>query len=157
MHSLRRSSIRLGWLAFISLAIALLLSSVSEAAEPEIFTGRSNLALKGYDTVAYFEQGEAVKGNKDLSSEHKGATWTFSSTSNKALFDANPEGYMPQYGGYCAWAMAQGNVVKSNPKVWYIEDGLLYLNVSKGIQKKWLANMAEFIEQADANWPGALE
>lgn len=157
MIALRLSSQRFLWAAFAIIALPLLISSVSEAAKPEVFAGRGNVALKGYDTVAYFEQGEPVKGNKTFTSEYSGATWQFSSVENKALFDGDPATYAPQYGGYCAWALAQGDVVKSNPKVWHIEGGLLYLNVSKGIQKKWLANMEAFIKQADAHWPGVLE
>ena len=147
----------LPWLLAVFLILPLaVVSNVAHACKPEVFTGRGDVALRGYDTVAYFEQGDAVKGDKAFTAKYKDAVWYFASEANKALFEADPEAYAPQYGGYCAWAMAMGDVVKSSPKAWHIHNSKLYLNVSKGIQKKWLANRDTFIEQADANWPAAL-
>lgn len=137
--------------------VLVFLAPAAWADKPEIYTGfGSNLAVGGYDTVAYFTEGEPVPGSKDLTIEYKGATWRFSSQETLETFEADPEAFAPRYGGYCAWAMAIGNLAKGNPKFWRIHEGRLYLNISRGIQKKWLKDIPGFIEKADANWPGIL-
>ncbi|MEM1148516.1 MAG: YHS domain-containing (seleno)protein [Pseudomonadota bacterium] len=128
------------------------------AEKDPIYTGRfSNLALQGYDTVAYFTAGEPTKGSADFSTTYEGAEFHFSSQENLTLFLADPAKYAPQYGGYCAWAVAQDKTAKGDARRWAIVDGKLYLNYNKGIQKKWDADRAGFITSADANWPTVLE
>ncbi len=123
-------------------------------AEPQIYTGRfSQVAVQGYDPVAYFIMGQPIKGDEAFETEWKGATFRFASAENRDLFIADPDAYAPQYGGYCAWAIAQGKFAKGNAKHWRIVDGKLYLNYNKGIQKKWEANISGFIEQSEMIWP----
>ncbi len=137
--------------------LVLLLAPAALADEPEIYTGfGSSLAVGGYDTVAYFSEGQPVKGSMDFTLDYKGATWRFSSQENLEAFEQDPDAFAPQYGGYCAWAMAMGNLAKGAPKVWTLHEGRLYLNISRGIQKKWEKDIPGFIEKADANWPGIL-
>ncbi|HAE25654.1 MULTISPECIES: YHS domain-containing (seleno)protein [Hyphomonas] len=127
-------------------------------AEPAIYTGRfSDTALQGYDPVAYFTDGQPVKGSKEFSTEYKGATFQFASAANRDAFLADPAAYAPQYGGYCAWAMADGKYAKGNAKYWKIVDGKLYLNYNAGIQKKWNADVPGFIEKADTQWQDLQE
>ena len=134
------------------------LASAAHAAKPDIYTGRfSNLAADGYDVLAYFGEGAPVKGAKDFETEHKGALWRFSSAENLVTFQTDPAAYTPQYGGYCAWAVAQDYTARGNPKNWTIVDGKLYLNYSDKVQSDWLEDVPGFIAKADANWPGVLE
>jgi hypothetical protein len=74
-----------------------------------------------------------------------------------SYFEANPERYLPAYGGYCAWAVAQGYLAKGDPQHWAIRDGRLYLNYNESVQDRWLKDTEGFIRQADANWPKILE
>ena len=83
----------------------------------------SNTAIEGHDPVAYFSQSAAVKGDKAHKLEWKGASWHFASAKNKALFQANPEKYAPQYSGYCAWAASQNTVAGIDPDQFTIIDG----------------------------------
>ncbi len=146
------------------LAAAALITAPSLIAAPAafadkdaIYTSRnSNLALQGYDPVAYFTLGEATKGSGDYTTTYQGADVQFSSAEHLALFEANPEAYAPQYGGYCAWAVAKGKTAKGDARRWAVVDGKLYLNYNKGIQKKWDKNRAGFITDADQNWPTVL-
>ncbi|MCK0104808.1 YHS domain-containing (seleno)protein [Marinobacter sp. S0848L] len=69
----------------------------------------------------------------------------------------NRERFTPVYGGYCAWAVAQGYLAKGDPQHWTIRDDRLYLNYSQSIQDRWLKNPDGFIQQANANWPEVLE
>jgi YHS domain-containing protein len=127
-------------------------------AEPAIYTGAfSDTALQGYDPVAYFTDGAPVKGSKDFATEYKGATFQFASAANRDVFLADPTAYAPQYGGYCAWAMADGKYAKGDAKYWKIVDGKLYLNFNAGIAKKWNADIPGFIEKADAGWSDLQE
>lgn len=153
IHSFLQS--RPALLAGLALLV-LLLVPAALADEPEIYTGRNGLAVGGYDTVAYFSEGQPVKGSKDFTLDYKGATWRFSSQENLEAFEQDPDAFAPQYGGYCAWAMAMGNLAKGNPKFWRIHEDRLYLNISRSIQKKWEKDIPGFIEKADANWPGIL-
>ena len=125
--------------------------------DPIYTAKRSNLALQGYDTVAYFTDGAPIKGSKEFSTDYKGAEFRFSSAENLALFTADPAKYAPQYGGYCAWAVSQGNTAPGDAERWAIVDGMLYLNYNKSIQKKWDADRSGFIEKADAEWPTVLQ
>lgn len=128
-----------------------LFAGIANAAAP-INTNGGSSAIHGYDTVAYFTESKAVKGNDQFAVEYNGATWLFSQAENKALFEADPEKYAPQYGGHCAYAAAQSAVVDIDPHAWHISDGKLFLNYNKGVQKKWLPEKSSFIPKADAFW-----
>lgn len=115
-------------------------------------SGTDNIAIKGYDPVAYFTDGHAEPGSKDFAYQWKGATWQFSSAAHLAAFKSDPEKYAPQYGGYSAFAVAEGAPAAADPAIWTILDGRLYLNTSEAVRKQWLAEIEGFIETADANW-----
>lgn len=143
----------------ISFALVLLgLSGLATAAQP-VYTGFfSDVAIKGYDTVAYFTQGEAVKGDDAFSHRWNDAQWHFASAKNRDLFAANPEQYAPQYGGYCAFAIAaKDDLVKVDPTAWSIVDDKLYLNYNQSIRKDWEGSQATYIPQGDRNWQGKLK
>lgn len=110
-------------------------------------------ALKSYDAVAYFKEGRPVKGRDEFRHDWMGAKWYFASAANRDEFARNPEKYAPQFGGYCAWAVANGYTASIDPEAWRIIDGKLYLNYSKDVQKKWEANIPGFIKQGNENWP----
>lgn len=114
----------------------------------------SDKALKGYDTVAYFTENKPVIGDSKFVSEYKGANWYFSSAENLALFEQNPEKSAPQYGGYCAWAVAEKRAfAPADPHQWAVVNGKLYLNYDADIKSKWDKDPSGFIEKADKVWP----
>ncbi len=127
------------------------------AEKPPIYTKiHNNFGAGGYDVVSYFTGEEPVRGDKSFSVSHLGADFLFASQENMDKFIASPEAYVPQYGGYCAWAMADGKFFKGDPKQWTVLDGKLYLNYSDKIQAKWRADPEGFIASADAKWPDIL-
>jgi YHS domain-containing protein len=131
--------------------------SVNAFALDPIFTPwTNNLAIRGYDTVAYFTENNAIKGSGDFEYEWQGATWRFSSQSNLDMFKNEPERFAPQYGGYCAYAVAKNSTASVDPTQFAIVDNKLYLNYNKKIQQQWLKDQGLFIEQADKNWPALL-
>lgn len=124
-----------------------------------VYTGLfGHTAVRGYDVVAYFTDGKPLKGDKQFSFEWQGAEWRFASAEHRAAFQAEPEKYAPQYGGYCAYAIAaKDELVSTDPDAWAIVDGKLYLNYSREVQGWWEEKREEFIKQGDRNWPSHLE
>ncbi len=114
------------------------------------------VAIDGYDPVAYFTVGKPVEGRKEFAHPWNGATWRFSSAANRELFAGEPAKYAPQYGGYCAYAVARGTTADIEPEMWTIRDGKLYLNYDAEIQSKWLQDPAGYIAKADVAWPKLL-
>lgn len=111
---------------------------------------------EGYDVVAYFSN-KAVKGATKYQLKYDGANYKFSSEKNKEIFKNNAQMYVPQYGGWCAYAMAsKGEKVSINPKTFEIRNGKLYLFYNAFFDntlESWLAEMPnELIKKADANW-----
>ena len=111
------------------------------------------VAIRGYDPVAYFDQGKPVAGNPEHALAWQGVTWHFASAEHRQAFQANPEKYAPAYGGYCAYAVAQDRLASIDPTAWRIVDGTLYLNYSASIQDKWERDIPGYIKQAEMNWP----
>ncbi|WP_193171224.1 YHS domain-containing (seleno)protein [Nisaea nitritireducens] len=129
-----------------------------EAGENPVYTGfLSNLAVNGYDPVAYFLEGRPVEGKADYTLDYMGAEWRFASAENREAFRQDPERYAPQYGGYCAWAVAQGSTAKGDPMNWRIVNGKLYLNYNADIQTRWERDISGNIQSADQNWPRIIE
>ncbi len=126
------------------------------AQKAEIFNTKG-VAVRGYDVVAYFMDQMPVKGSEAFQHQWKGAIWYFSKSEHLKQFKENPEKFAPQYGGYCAYAVANGSTAPIDPQAWSIVDDKLYLNFSKSVHKKWQAQQAEHIKQADKNWPGVLK
>ena len=139
------------------LVVVLVLWSFTALAQKDQVYSTSQGAIKGYDPVAYFEASKPVKGQKDITYQWHGATWHFANAANREAFQANPEAYAPQFGGYCAYAVSEGYTAKIEPEAWKIVDGKLYLNYNLSIQQKWEATQAERIKNAEANWPAVLE
>ncbi len=113
----------------------------------------TDLALRGVDPVSYFVQGEPVTGEVEITALHNGAVYRFASEQNKALFVANPDRYVPQYGGYCAYGLARGVKVDGDPNVWTIVDDKLYVNLSRRVGRLWNQDTAREISEANAKWP----
>jgi hypothetical protein len=141
--------------ALIVLAVLGLAPAAIEAApqSPVNVLAGQRIAIHGYDPVAYFVDGGPRKGRPDLVVEHAGARWLFSSEANKARFAAEPEKYMPVYGGYCAYGVAQGYLVKIDPAAWAIVAGRLYLNYDRSVAETWRKDVPGHVKKADQNWP----
>jgi hypothetical protein len=114
----------------------------------------AGVAVKGYDVLAYFEDGRAVKGSPQFAYEWMGAKWQFVSGARRDRFASSPEKYAPQYGGYCAWAVGHNSTADIDPEAWRIVEGRLYLNYSRSVQAKWEQDRSRWIQEADRNWSG---
>lgn len=135
----------------IAAAFSLGLSNSAQAAPRN--TDKTGKALQGYDPVAFFTEGKAVKGKPLIHSAVAGATYYFSSEENKVAFDKNPTKYEPQFGGWCAYGVTQGSKVEIEPEAFQVVDGRLLLQYSKGIRDKFNKDTKGNLKVADAKWP----
>ena len=110
------------------------------------------VAVQGYDVVGYFTDNKPVKGNGDHVVFRDGLTYLFANDEHKKMFEANPDKYLPQYGGWCALGTALGKKVASDPLAWKIVDGKLYLNLNENVQKIWQKDITGYVKKADTNW-----
>lgn len=136
---------------------ALLASSDAQAYDQSspsaINVEAGNVILHGYDPVAYFSAGKPTPGDAKFSVEHAGATYRFANAENLKAFQANPDRYVPQYGGFCAMGAALGKKLDVDPTQFRVVDGKLYLNVNADVFKKWSEDVPGNVAKADANWP----
>ncbi len=134
----------------------LMLLPLSLSADEPVFA-TDGVALSGYDVVAYFTQGKAVRGDPVVSHRWQGVDWFFSSAEHRTLFMADPDRYVPRYGGFCGLGAAHGGLVPSSPTAWSIHKGELVLNMNQDVVETWRYNPDTHIERADNNWPGMRE
>jgi YHS domain-containing protein len=116
------------------------------------FFEEKGIALKGYDVVSYFNTGAPQKGDAAYQYEWSGVTWQFSNQQHLEQFKENPERYIPQYGGYCAFGMSNNYKAPTDPFAWTIINDKLYLNYNRSVKEKWSKDSAEHIDKADKNW-----
>jgi YHS domain-containing protein len=152
----RRVLLASGLLALVAPRLALAAEPSVNTLRNSFFGSRTDTAINGYDTVAYFNAGRPVKGDERFVHEWMGAKWLFSSQANLDLFKANPERWAPQYGGYCAYGVAQGKLVKVEPEQFTVRDGRLYLNYDADVQATWLKDPAGYVRTADGKFRSLL-
>lgn len=142
------------------IAVVLCLFATMGVAGPQ-YVDRTGYAVSGYDVVAYFglpqskvgkTQVKPVPGRSDITAEYNGATFAFSTEKNRALFQANPAKYVPQYDGHCAYGVAVGNKVPGNPNLWRIVDGKLFLNITVDVEDTWERDIPGYISKAKRRW-----
>lgn len=115
----------------------------------------SNPAIQGFDTVAYVASGRAEKGKKEIASHYRGVIYQFANGENRERFAADPEKYLPEYGGWCATAMADGRKVDIDPTNFKVTTGRLFLFYKGWLGnaiKDWNADEAALTTKADAAW-----
>lgn len=140
-------------LAGVFLGCCIVLAGLLPASAGEsINVTDGNLAIKGYDAVAYFTQSAPVKGDPVHETTWQGARWRFASAAHRELFVQDPGRYAPRYGGFCAGAMALGWKAPIDPEAWVIVEDRLYLNYSKEGRDEFAADADARIADADANW-----
>ncbi|WP_115707818.1 YHS domain-containing (seleno)protein [Legionella sainthelensi] len=122
-------------------------SSISAAESPVSLVGN-----QGYDLVSYQQKSGPVRGNGNHVAFYQGVAYIFATAKNKNTFAANPEKYLPAYGGYCAYGVTVGHKVIIDPLAWKIVNDKLYLNLNQQIQDIWAKDIPGNIKKADAQW-----
>ncbi|NRB33489.1 MAG: hypothetical protein HRU31_01865 [Rhodobacteraceae bacterium] len=143
-------------------AAAVAALSVPAFAGPQYIDG-TGFAVSGFDVVAYRSldqapvgsaQPEAVPGRADITAEFNGSTFAFATEANRDAFLENPEYYVPQYDGHCAYGVSKGGKVPGNPNLWRIVDDKLYLNITPNVVGFWEEDIPGNINLAEGNWAG---
>jgi YHS domain-containing protein len=132
--------------------IIVLVASMASASAFAQDYSHSTPGVSGYDPVAYFTDGKPVRGSGRHVTVVDDVTYAFASAEHQKMFEANPQKYLPAYGGYCAYGIGVGKKVVADPEVWRIVDGKLYLNVDESVQQKWEKDIPGYIKKGDANW-----
>ncbi|WGK69081.1 YHS domain-containing (seleno)protein [Candidatus Haliotispira prima] len=126
-------------------------------ADSPVSSNGAKVVLDGYDVVSYFCGTGPEKGRSRWVTWYQGVAWRFASAENKAKFDADPEKYLPKFGGYCAFAVAAGKVIKGAGKYGAVIDGKLYFSVNRRIKQRYLDDPASYNSQAEENWQAVQE
>lgn len=118
------------------------------------------LALEGYDPVSY-HTGHPAQGKREFSLVLDGVEYRFTNAGNRSRFREDPERYMPEFGGWCAYAMGKsGDLVAVDPETFKIVDGKLYLFYNAYLNntlKKWNKDEAGYLQRSHANWNKKLK
>ncbi|MEZ0130129.1 YHS domain-containing (seleno)protein [Flavobacterium sp. LBUM151] len=143
-------------LLFVLLFVSVVSFAQNDSKRVAQYNLEDKVAIQGYDPVAYFTKGKAIKGKQELSANYQGVIYKFSSNENKEAFFKNPSKYEPQYGGWCAYAMgSEGEKVVINPETFKIIDGKLYLFYNayfNNTLKTWNKDENNLKSKADINW-----
>ncbi|KIQ18592.1 YHS domain protein [Flavobacterium sp. MEB061] len=141
---------------FVLLFVSVFSFAQNDSKRTAQYNVENKVAIQGYDPVAYFNQGKAVKGKKEILASYQGVIYKFSSNENKDAFLKSPSKYEPQYGGWCAYAMgSSGEKVEINPETFKIIDGKLYLFYNayfNNTLKSWNKDESDLKSKADNNW-----
>ena len=140
-----------------SIAALVLLTASALASNLVNVSGASKAALSGYDPVAFFTDSKPVNGSPFIAAEHQGATYFFATEEHKKLFTEDPDKYVPQFGGFCAYGVSVGKLFPVDITTWQVRDGKLYLNLNGDVLKKFNADFDGNVAKADQNWPGLVK
>jgi len=132
---------------------ALLLARPALARANTDVNHRAGVALRGFDTVAWFSERRPRRGIAVNRAMWGGVAWHFASAETLSRFQEQPEAFAPAFGGFCAFGVSRGYKVDIDPEAWHIRADRLYLNYDRGVQRQWLRDMPGYIAAADANWP----
>lgn len=119
---------------------------------PGLASDKTGVMLNGFDPVGFFDNGKALPSDARYFTLWRGAIWLFANDANRRKFLANPERYLPAYGGYCAACAALGHVTAPDPKQFVVHDGRLYLFSSEETRQRWLDETAGYLRRADEQW-----
>ena len=142
----------------LPLLLGIALAGMSPPASRAVTTERvvvdrhTGLALYGVDPVGYFTDGKPVPGLADFEYGYAGAIWRFHNEGNRAAFAANPDVYMPRYGGYDPVGISRGLATPGFPALWVVFDQRLYLFYTTEARDAFAANAEDLIATADSKW-----
>lgn len=138
------------------LALAIAFTAQAQDFKAKYNADDSKIALQGYSPVSYIDLGIAQRGLKEYKSTYDGLNYYFTSAEQKAKFEKNPQKYLPEYGGYCAFGVSVGAKFRTDPNKFVVSNGKLFLflyDVEVDAQQLWLAgNEKELVKKADTNW-----
>jgi hypothetical protein len=139
--------------AFAALLLATAALAPAATTEQLVVDWHTGLAIGGYDPVAFFTDGRPLAGSADFELRYAGAIWRFRNSGNRDAFAAQPDIYMPKFGGYDPVGVGRGVAVAGNPNVWLITGERLYLFYDRGRLEKFAADVDRLNAEAERKWP----
>jgi hypothetical protein len=136
-------------------ALASLLPATIGAATTEyvVVDRHTGLAIGGFDPVAYFINGAPTAGRGEFEYRREGVVWRFRNAGNRSAFVADPDVYMPRFGGYDPVGVARGVGVPGDPQIWLVTGERLYLFYTPAAREAFAGNIQEVSTTAGRNWP----
>ena len=119
--------------------------------------GASDVALSGYDPVAFFTESKPINGDFNITATHRGSTYFFANEERKKLFLQDPDKYAPQNGGFCSFGVSVGALLPIDIRTWQVHNGKLYVTLNPDIQQMFNDGIDGHIANAAKNWPGLVE
>lgn len=110
------------------------------------------VAIQGYDVLSYLEK-RAEKGRKEFSLEYGGIKWYFANSDHRDQFRQDPESFLPEYGGFCAYSVGRGYPATADPHAFSVEGHKLYLFFDRAVQTVWEQDQRHLVTSADRYWP----
>ena len=151
----RKRHVRFASLLALALGLAVAAhSGAPRAATTEriVVDRHTGLALYGIDPVGYFTDGKPVRGREEFEYAYAGATWRFENEGNRAAFVADPDVYMPRYGGYDPLGIARGLATAGSPALWVVFDQRIYLFYTADARATFIGDPPAAIAAASARW-----
>lgn len=140
----------------IAASMLLSLTSFGQDFKASYNTDDSKIALQGYSPVSYLDLGIAQKGSKEFKASHDGLNYYFTSKEQKKAFEDNPQKYLPQYGGFCAFGVSVGAKFRTDPNKFVVKNGKYFLflyDLEVDAQQLWLQGEHDkLVTKADASW-----
>jgi len=153
MTAERRSRKRYIALAVLTLALGAFAPILNAATTERVVVDRhTGLAIYGIDPVAYFTERKPTAGREGFEFRDAGAVWRFENEGNRAAFAADPDVYMPRFGGYDPVGVSRGVATPGKPSLWVVSEQRLYLFYTADARAAFLANPADAIAGATARW-----
>ena len=131
--------------------------SMTAAKELVNLAGASEVALDGFDPVAFFTNSKPMNGSFEITAPHRGATYFFVNEENKSLFAQDPDKYAPQNGGFCTFGVSVGALFPVDITTWQVYNDKLYLTLNPDVNALFKQDLDENIAKAANNWPGLVE
>jgi hypothetical protein len=150
-------------IAFIALLANLIASTgtqvlaLATTTERVVVNRHTGLAIEGFDPVAYFTDARPLQGLPGFELNEAGAIWRFRNEGNRAAFNADPDVYSPQFGGYDPVDVARGVAFAGNPRFWLISEQRLYLFGREDSRDAFAAAPERFLAEATRRWPDLVE
>jgi hypothetical protein len=143
--------------ALLALIVAPAPPIVASTTEQIVVDRNSGLAIHGFDPLAYFTDGAALLGKGEFEYRHAGAVWRFRNPGNLAAFAADPDVYMPRFGGYDPVGVSRRLAAAGDPRIWMIAGKRLYLFQSDENKAVFSVDSERFVAAADEVWPTVLQ
>lgn len=155
----KRKRLCAGFAAAAAVLMALLPgppASVAATTERLVVDWHTGLAIGGYDPVAFFTDGRPTAGSANFELRYAGAIWRFRNVGNREAFAAQPDVYMPKFGGYDPIGVTRGVAVAGNPNAWLIAGERLYLFYDRGRLAKFVTDADRLSAEAERKWPDVM-